>query len=69
MGSGFKSRGVHHRNPVFMATSLKAGFRFACKSPQGHLHAIYFTQRCAEIQLPSAANLHPAVPQLPDRTV
>jgi len=41
MGSGFKSRGVHHRNPVFTATSLKAGFRFARKHNRGYSRAIY----------------------------
>jgi hypothetical protein len=35
MGSGFKSRGVHHRNPVFIATSHEGGVSLCHKLPQG----------------------------------
>ena len=42
MGSGFKSRGVHQGNPVFMATSHEGGVLLCPMTTPGDFGAIYF---------------------------
>lgn len=69
MGSGFKSRGVHHRNPVFVGHKPEGGVLLCPKFAPGHLCRELLHPRCGSIELLSAAKLHPAVPQLPDCTV